>query len=52
MIYIEYRFTMLSPKTYENHIFLTETPNLVVLEPTISQRRIEYSYKVCSYALV
>jgi hypothetical protein len=35
MIYIEYIFTIQSPKTSENYIFLTIAPILVVLEPTI-----------------
>jgi hypothetical protein len=33
----------------KNHISLTLTPNLVILEPTISLRRIEYYYVVCAY---
>jgi hypothetical protein len=33
----------------ENHNFITVTPNLVVLEPTISLRCVEHYYTVCSY---
>jgi hypothetical protein len=36
-------------KSSENHNSLTATPNLVVLEPGISLRRVEYYYAVCSY---
>jgi hypothetical protein len=34
------------------HKFSFLTPILMVLEPTILSRRVEYSYVVCSYALV
>jgi hypothetical protein len=38
----------LTPKPSENHNSLTVTPNLVVLEPTISLRCVEHYYAVCS----
>ncbi|KAL5669739.1 hypothetical protein ACJX0J_021960, partial [Zea mays] len=38
-----------TPKSLENHNSLTVTPNLVILEPTISLRYIEHYYAVCSY---
>jgi hypothetical protein len=34
------------------HNLFVLTLILMVLEPTISLRRVEYSYVVCSYALV
>jgi hypothetical protein len=56
MFYINYHriyyYYLKSHKTLENYIFSTITSILVVLEPTILYRRIEYSYVVCSYALV
>jgi hypothetical protein len=36
-------------KSSENHNSLTVTPNLVVLEPAISLRHVEYYYVVCAY---
>jgi hypothetical protein len=33
----------------ENRISLTVTPNLVILEPTISLRHVDCYYAVCSY---
>jgi hypothetical protein len=36
-------------KSSENHILLTVTPNLVVLEPTISLRHIDHYYSICAY---
>jgi|SRR5688572_26927760 hypothetical protein len=36
-------------KSSENHNSLTVTPNLVVLEPRFTLRRVEYYYTVCSY---
>jgi hypothetical protein len=38
-----------SPKSLENHNSVTITLILVVREPTISQRRVDYYYVVCSY---
>jgi hypothetical protein len=38
-----------TPKSLENHNSLTVTPNLVVLEPRISLRCVEYYYAVCAY---
>jgi hypothetical protein len=35
--------------TSENRNSITIAPNLVILEPTISLRRVEYFYVVCSY---
>jgi hypothetical protein len=32
----------------ENHNSITVTPNLVILEPTISLRCVEYYYALCS----
>ena len=34
---------------WKNHIFITVTPNLVVSEPAISLRRVDYYYTVYSY---
>jgi hypothetical protein len=35
--------------TSEIHNFITVTPNLVILVPTILLHSVEYSYTVCSY---
>jgi hypothetical protein len=38
-----------TPKSLENHIFSTLTPNLVILEPTISLQHVDYYYAICAY---
>jgi hypothetical protein len=41
----------LTLNSLENHNSLTVTPNLVILEPTISLRYVEHYYVVCYYVL-
>jgi hypothetical protein len=38
-----------SHRSSVNHNSITVTPNLVILEPTISLQRVKYSYSVCPY---
>jgi hypothetical protein len=40
---------MLTHKCSNDHNFITIAPILVVLEPTISLRRVDYYYVVCSH---
>jgi hypothetical protein len=49
MLYIEYNLHICSHRYFENHLSSTITQNLAILEPTISLRRVDYYYAVCSY---
>jgi hypothetical protein len=49
MIYTDQIIIVKSHRSPINHNFLTMTPILLVLDPTISLRRIDHYYVVCSY---
>jgi hypothetical protein len=39
----------MTPKSLENHNFITAAPNLVILEPTISWKHVDYYYASWAY---